>query len=195
VDRYRTTAAAWAAVKVAYGLSRAEVVSGLARGTRSAAPAAVRLEAKKSGDYATSADYGANFKALSAAIGFRVPALTSLDGYPLLGSSVSQTHGPGKEPSSGRFAAIDFGSEKTGNSAISISIARRSKAGSWGRIYAQMYAEKKFHHFAATSTCPAYTLVAGDAVAPYRAEWMGVHVDVNLTRRGWCRLLRTVENG
>jgi len=195
VDHYRTSATAWAAVKVAYGLTRDEVTSGLARGTRSAAPAAVRLEAKKAGDYATSGDYGSNFKALSAAIGFRVPEVTSLEGYPLLGTSVSQTYGPGKEPSSGRFAAIDFGSRKSGNSAISITIARRSKPGSWGTIDSQMYAEKKFHHFAATPTCPAYTLVAGDAVAPYRAEWMGVHVNVNRTRRGWCRLLRTLENG
>ena len=194
VDHYQSDAAAWAAVKVAYGLSHDEIVSALGHATRSAAPAALRIERKKSGDYATSGNYGSNFKALSAAIGFPVPHLTSLGGYPLLGSSVSQTYGPGHEASSGRFANIDFGAKKAGDSKISISIARRSKPGAWGTIYAQMYGEKKFHHFPATANCPAYTLVAGDAVAPYHSEWMGVHTEVDLTRSGWCRLLRTIEN-
>ena len=110
-----------------------------------------------------------------------------------MGTSVSRTYGPGKEASSGRFAAIDFGSRKTGDSTISIDIARRSKPEAWGTIYAQMYAERRYHHFPATTTCPAYTLVGGDAVGPYHAEWMGVHANVNLTRSGWCRLLRTIE--
>lgn len=147
----------------------------------------------RAGGTAKRADYGSNFKALSAAIGFAVPELTSLDGYPLLASAVRQTHGPGSEASSGRFAAIAFGNKRTGNSTISIDIARRSKPGAWGTIYAQMYAEKRFRHFPATPSCPAYTLVSGAVVTPYHAEWMGVNTKVTPTRRGWCRLLRAIE--
>jgi hypothetical protein len=130
---------------------------------------------------------------LSAAIGFAVPRLTTLDGHPLLGSRLIRTHGP-VNGESGPVAAIEFGSKQTGNSAISIDIARRSKPGGWGTIYAQMYEEKRFHHFSAMAHCPAYTLVSGDAVTPYREEWMGVHIATNLPRGGWCQLLRTIEH-
>jgi hypothetical protein len=192
VDHYHSNAAAWAAIKVAYGVSHDQVTSALAAGTRSAAPAAVRIQPNSASGYGTS-DYRSNFKALSAAIGFPVPELTSLDGYPLLGSSVTHSYGPGEEAASGPVASIQFGNKQTGNSAISIDIARRSKPGAWGTIYAHMYAEKRFHHFPSTAGCPAYTLVSGDAVTPYGAEWMGVHIAANLPHGGWCRLLRTVE--
>lgn len=192
VDHYHSNAAAWAAVKVAYGVSHDQVDSALAAGTRSAAPAAVRIQPNSASGYGTS-DYRSNFKALSAAIGFPVPELTTLDAYPLLGSSVTYTYGPGKQAPSGPVASINFGNKQTGNSAISIDIARRSKPGAWGTTYAQMYTEKRFHHFPATARCPPYTLVSGDAVTPYGAEWMGVHIATNLPPGGWCRLLRTIE--
>jgi hypothetical protein len=162
------------------------VVFGILRSVPSEGPTKARNNPS-----ATSGNYGSNFKALSSAVGFAVPEATSLHGYPLLGSW-RQTHGPGNEPS-GPVASIQFGSKRYESSVVSIDIARRSTPGSWGTIYAEMYAEKRFRHFPATPSCPAYTLVSGDAVTPYRAAWMGVHADLNLQRQGWCRLLRTIE--
>ncbi|HUZ16631.1 MAG TPA: hypothetical protein VMU72_10725 [Gaiellaceae bacterium] len=102
ITKYASSAVAWGALHMEYGVTPPSVAKALASGHAAVAPPSSRGRSSSA-----RTDYGTDLSSLAAAVTLSFPRLTSLGGYALADASSSTAQLPGGN--SGLVVSLDFG--------------------------------------------------------------------------------------